>query len=83
MALITAPYEPRLLWSRLRMSLLAWPEMSSEDQELIFQQIRFAWQADPSELARLAVELKQVNLVRAALLLSPEESASFEELLKK
>jgi hypothetical protein len=83
MALITAPYEPRLLWSRLRMSLLAWPEMSSEDQELIFQQIRYAWQADPSELARLAVELKQVNLVRAALLLSPDESAAFEELLKK
>jgi hypothetical protein len=83
MALITAPYEPRLLWSRLRMSLLAWPEMSSEDQELIFQQIRYAWQADPSELARMAVELKQVNLVRAALLLSPDESAAFEELLKK
>jgi len=83
MALITAPYEPRLLWSRLRMSLLAWPQMSREDQQLIFQQIRYAWQADPAELARLSIELKQVDQVRAALLLSPDDSAAFEELLKK
>ena len=48
LSLITAPYEPRLLWSRLRMSFLAWPEMSSEDRELVFQQIRYAWQADPA-----------------------------------
>ena len=82
MALITAPYEPRLLWSRLRMSLLAWPEMSREDLQLIYQQIRHAWQADPAELARLSTELKQVDQVRAALL-SPDDSAAFEELLKK
>jgi hypothetical protein len=83
MALITAPYEPRLLWSRLRMSFLAWPELSREDRELVSQQIRYAWQADPAELVRLAVELKQVDQVRAALLLSPDDSAAFEELLKK
>ncbi|MGE5601183.1 MAG: hypothetical protein ACM3X2_06630 [Pseudomonadota bacterium] len=83
MSLITAPYEPRLLWSRLRMSLLAWPEMSNEDRQLIYQQIRHAWQADPAELARLSTELKQVDQVRAALLLSPDDSAAFEELLKK
>jgi hypothetical protein len=83
LSLITAPYEPRLLWSRLRMSFLAWPEMSSEDRELIFQQIRFAWRADPGELARLAQELRQVNLVRAALLRTPEDGLAFERLLKR
>lgn len=83
LALITAPYEPRLLWSRLRMTFLAWPEMGSEDREMIFQQIRLAWRADPQELTRLAVELKQVNLVRAALLRTPEEVAAFEALLKR
>jgi hypothetical protein len=83
MSLITAPYEPRLLWSRLRMSFLAWPELSRGDRELVFQQIRHAWQADPAELARVAIELKQVDQVRAALLLSPDDSAAFEELLKK
>jgi hypothetical protein len=82
LALFTAPYEPRLLWSRLRMSFLAWPEMSSEDRELVFQQVRYAWQADPAELARLAQELKQVNLVRAALLRTPEDGLVFEQMLK-
>jgi hypothetical protein len=82
LALITAPYEPRLLWSRLRMAFLAWPEMGPEDREMIFQQIRLAWRANPRELARLAVDLNQVNLVRAALLRTPEEGAAFEALLK-
>ena len=82
LALVTAPYEPRLLWSRLRMSFLAWPQMSSEDRELVFRQIRYAWLANPAELTRLALELKQVNLVRAALLRQPEDIRTFEELLK-
>lgn len=83
LALITAPYEPRLLWSRLRMAFLAWPEMSGEDRQLVFQQIRLAWRADPRELAKLAVDLERVNLVRAALLRSPHDSAAFEALLKR
>jgi hypothetical protein len=83
LALITAPHEPRLLWSRLRMVFLAWPDMSTEDREIVLQQVRFAWQVDRSELTQLAVELKQVNLVRAALLQAPEDAKAFEELLKK
>ena len=82
LALITAPYEPRLQWSRLRMAFLAWPQMASEDREVVFQQVRWAWQANPAELARLAVEAKQLNLVRAALLRTPEESLVFEEMVK-
>lgn len=82
LALITAPYEPRLLWSRLRMAFLAWPQMASEDREVVFQQVRWAWQANPTELARLAVETKQLNLVRAALLRTPDEIVVFEEMVK-
>jgi len=83
MALMTAPYEPPLLWSRLRMSFLAWPEMAPGDRELVFQQIRDAWQADPAALATLAVEFKRVNLVRAALLQTPEDGLAFEKILKR
>jgi hypothetical protein len=83
LGLITAPYEPRLLWSRLRMAFLAWPEMAVEDREMVLHQIRLAWRADPRELVRLAVDLKQVNLVRAALLRIPAEGAAFEALLKQ
>jgi hypothetical protein len=82
LALITAPYEPRLLWSRLRMAFLAWPEMTSEDREVVFQQVRWAWQTDPAELARLSVETKQLNLVRAALLRMPQDLLVFEEMVK-
>jgi hypothetical protein len=82
LALITAPYEPRLLWSRLRMAFLAWPQMDSEDRDVVFQQVRWAWQANPTELARLAVETKQLNLVRAALLRMPEDLVVFEEMVK-
>lgn len=82
LALITAPYEPRLLWSRLRMAFLAWPQMASEDREVVYQQVRWAWQANPKELAQLAVEAQQLNLVRAALARMPEETLAFEELVK-
>lgn len=82
LALITAPYEPQLLWSRLRMAFLAWPEMTGDDQEVVYQQIRYAWQTNPPELARLASELNRTDLVRAALQLMPDDSAVFEELLK-
>jgi hypothetical protein len=82
LALITAPYEPRLLWSRLRMAFLAWPQMASEDREVVYQQVRWAWQANPKELAQLAVEAQQLNLVRAALARMPEDTLVFEELVK-
>lgn len=82
LALITAPYEPPLLWSRLRMAFLAWPKMTSDDRDLVFPQIRYAWQANPQALARLAVDLRQENLVRAALLRVPEDGLAFEDLIK-
>jgi hypothetical protein len=82
LALITAPYEPRLLWSRLRMAFLAWPQMASEDREVVYQQVRWAWQANRKELAQLAVEAQQLNLVRAALARMPEDMLAFEELVK-
>jgi hypothetical protein len=83
LAIITGPYEPRLLWSRLRMAFLAWRYMSSEDREIVLRQVRVAWNADRSQLTRLAIELKQVNLVRAALMQMPDDASAFEELLKK
>jgi hypothetical protein len=83
LALITAPYEPRLLWSRLRMTFLAWHYMSSEDLEIVLRQVRAAWNTDRVELTRLAKELDQVSLVRIALMHTPEDASAFEELLKK
>jgi hypothetical protein len=83
LAFVTAPYEPRLALSRLRLSFLAWPHMSPEDRRLVFQQIRYAWKTSPRELTFLAVDLRVANLVRAALLTSPDELTDFEKRLKK
>lgn len=83
LAFATAPYDPRLLMSRLRLSFLAWPHLLREDRELVLQQIRYAWQHDPDELARIAADFDQINLVRAALLRYPAELAEFEQKLQK
>lgn len=83
LAFITAPYEPRLALSRLRLSFLAWPHMTPEDRQLVFQQIRYAWRDNPRELTVLASDLSVTSLVRAALLTSPDDLADFESRLKE
>jgi len=82
LAFATAPYDPRLLLSRLRLSFLAWPELLREDRELVLQQVRYAWKRNPDELSRLAVDFGQINVVRAALLRDPDDLAAFEERLR-
>ncbi|MGF1639323.1 MAG: hypothetical protein ACFCUO_00075 [Rhodospirillales bacterium] len=78
LAILSAPYEPRLTAARLRLSFAAWPHMAPEDRQLVFRQIRFGFQDAPHDLAVLAVDLGVVDLVRAALLASPEDLARFE-----
>ncbi len=82
LALLTASYEPRLLWSRLRLSLLAWPHMPPEDREIVYQQIRIGWGENRVEMAQLANDLDRVNVVRAALLRDSEAAAEFEKMVR-
>jgi hypothetical protein len=82
LSLLTGPFEPRLLWSRLRLGLLAWESLPETDQRLLMQQVRYAWAEDPKDLARLAVELRRVNLVRTALEPVPDAPAALEDLLR-
>lgn len=82
LAFATAPYDPRLLLSRLSLSFLAWDNLLREDRELVLQQIRYAWKQNPNELVRMASGFRQVNLVRAALLRNPAALADFEEKLQ-
>ena len=83
LAFATAPYDPRLLMARLRLSFLAWPHLLLEDRDLVFQQVRYAWKHNPNELVEMATSFGQENLVRAALLGSPQDLSAFEEKLKK
>lgn len=82
LALLTAPYDPQLLMTRLMLSLDAWPRLLREDRDLVYQQIFYAWQHDPDELARMSAGSWWENLVRAALIRHPRDLAVFEEKLK-
>jgi hypothetical protein len=46
------------------------------------QQVRIAWDAAPGDLARLAVDLKQVKIVRDALAKDPAALAEFDRLVR-
>lgn len=80
LALVTATHEPRLLWSRLHLSLLAWPHMSAADREIILHQVRLGWRESPDKLVRLATDLKQQAVVRDALARNRDDLRRFDAM---
>ncbi len=83
MAMLTARYEPRLLFIRLELSLRSWSNFRPEDRELVYQQVRFAWSKEPKRLVDLAVGTGRVNVIRAALLRSRKDLSAFEKRLRE
>ncbi len=83
MAMLTARYEPRLLFIRLELSLRSWSYFRAEDRELVYQQVRFAWSKKPKRLVEMAVGTGRVNVVRAALLRSRKDLSAFENRLRQ
>ncbi len=81
MALITARYEPRLLFARLENCLIAWPYFDSDAREMVFEQVRIAWHSSPDRLAELALLWWRMDVVRAALRASPLDLEAFEKRL--
>ena len=57
------------------------PLLIVEDDPALQKQIRWAFDENPKELARLAADADRVNVVRAALLRLPWAAAEFEKLL--
>ncbi len=83
MAMLTARYEPRLLFIRLELCFQSWFYFKPEDRELVFQQVRLAWRKNGKRLVDMAVKTGQVNVVRAALLRSRKDLSAFEKRLGK
>ncbi len=83
MAMLTARYEPRLLFIRVELCLQSWSYFRTGDHELVFQQVRLAWRKNGKRLVDMAVETGQVNVVRAALLRSRKDLSAFEKRLRK
>ncbi len=81
MAILTAPFDPRLLFFRLQLCFLAWPYFDQEARDLVLQQVRHAWREAPGQLVDLAVAAERVDVVRAALSRSPDDLEHFEEHL--
>ncbi len=83
MAMLTARYEPRLLFIRLELCFQSWAYFKPEDRELVFQQVRLAWRKRHKRLVDVAVKTGQVNVVRAAVLRSRKDLSTFEKVLRK
>lgn len=79
MALLTATYEPHLLFPRLELCLIMWRHFELEDRDLVLRQARFAWRADPDRVIQLARRWNRLGVVRAALAASPRDLAKFEK----
>ena len=83
MAMLTMPFEPQLLLFRLELCFFAWPYFDEENQNLVYEQVRYAWHDSATQLVELAARAERVELVRDALASTPEELDRFETLLEK
>lgn len=85
MSLLTGPYEPKLVFPRLRLLLNYWSgKLPVEERKPVYTQIRFAWEVSRDKLVILAapLNLDQVNAFRVALAFDPRFLLSFERRLK-
>lgn len=82
MSILTARYEPDLMFPRLELSLGAWPYFPLHDRDLVLGQVRLAWRRSPVRLADIAQRTGQVAVIRAALAATPADLAAFERRLR-
>ena len=75
-----APYEPRLMITRINMASLLGNKLASDVREQIPQMIRDAWQLFPKELAQSAQQGHFSASVEAVLKDSPADLAQWKRL---
>lgn len=83
MAMLTARYEPDLLFVRLELGLVLWPRFAVEDRELVLDQIRFAWRKSPERLLNLAAGTGRIAIVLGAFADAPETLAEVGQRLAR
>ncbi len=81
MSLLTARYEPNLMFQRLELCLGAWRYFPLQDRDLVLGQVRLAWRRSPVRLVEIAQRTGQVAVIRAALAATPADLAAFERRL--
>jgi len=82
MSIFTGPHEPRLVFSRLALSLRDWRNFSPADRDLLLRQVRFAWDVSPDKLIKVTQETGAIGIVLIALARDPEDLKKFIALLR-
>jgi len=82
MSIFTGPHEPRLVFSRLALSLRDWRNFSRTDRDLLLRQVRFAWDVSPSNLIKVSKETGAIGIVLIALARDPENIKKFSAFLR-
>ena len=81
MSMLTARYEPNLIFARLWMSFTTWPHFASGDRELVLDQVRLAWRQSPDQMLGIALDAGRIGIVRAALADTPDMLDDLERRL--
>lgn len=81
MSILTARYEPDLMFARLELSLGAWRYFPLQDRDLVLDQVRLAWRRSPERLVELAKRTGEIAAIRVALAAAPADLAAFERRL--
>ena len=78
-----APYEPSLALARISLGFAVWPDLRPAEQRMILHQVRLAWKQREERkwLVEYAIREERINLMRAALLRTPDDLAAFEQHL--
>jgi hypothetical protein len=79
MSILTGRYETDLMFARLQLCFISWQYFSQDDQNLVFQQIRIAWQNSPDQALEVAQREDGIDILRAAFASNPEALADLEE----
>jgi hypothetical protein len=74
------PYDRRLVFPRLQLYFLAWSTFDKSTQQIVLDQVLYAWSIDPTETVALATKFERIGIVYAALIAHPSEFEKFENI---
>ena len=79
MSILTARYEPDLMFARLQLCFISWSYFSHAEQNMVFEQIRLAWRQSPDQALVVAHREDRIDLLRAAFANNPESLDDLEQ----
>lgn len=81
MSMLTARYEPDLMFARLRLCFKSWRYFSPADQNLVLDQVRLAWRQSPDRVLDITRHNAWIDILRAAFAHNPDYLADLKQRL--